>query len=105
MAIAHSTVEVTAAHDRPRRVRPHLDSIGRLADRVRHLHRTEPAVGSEHRTSVLTELAAIELLIERLALDRWRQCDTTDETSTDAAAITERLDRLSVHWSAKEDMS
>jgi hypothetical protein len=73
-------------------------SIEQLADRIRALERAEPLIGGDLRTSVLAELALIQLRAERLSLDAWRTDEPGRRTNDQAAVLAEHLDRLSVHW-------
>lgn len=80
------------AHRRPAR------PITALADRIRALQRAEPNVVGDLRTNVLSELALIELQVERLALDAWRRDHNHRMTAANAEALAEQVDRLAVHW-------
>lgn len=73
-------------------------SLGDLSHRVRALERAEPGVVGDLRTSVLAELALIQLEVERLSLDAWRVDGHERQTDAHAAALSEKLDRLSTHW-------
>lgn len=89
------TVVGTEPHRAARRP---AQSIDDLLDRIRALQRVEPPIAGDMRTSVLCELALIQLRAERLSLDAWRDDGHHLETNLNAAALAEQVDRLSIHW-------
>jgi len=100
MTIVDEQVEATyvhAAHRAARRPPAMLASVG---NRIRALQHTEPSVDGDHRTSVLAELALIQLQVERLSLNTWRDDSNHRQTAANAEALAEQVDRLAVHWPA-----
>ncbi len=98
MTIIDEQVEASHVHAAHRAARRSPEEIVRLSDRIRTLQRTEPTAVGGLRTSVLSELALIELQLERLSLNTWRDNTSQRQTVANAEALAEQVDRLAILW-------
>jgi hypothetical protein len=98
MTIIDEQVEATYVHVAHRAARRPPELIASVADRIRVLQRTEPMIVGDRRTSVLAELALLQLQLERLSLNTWRDDSNARQTIANAEALAEQVDRLALHW-------
>lgn len=98
MITVDEQIEETHVHATRRASRRPPEAVLCLSDRIRKLQRTEPTAVGDLRTSVLSELALIELQLERLSLNTWRDNTSQRQTVANVAALTEQVDRLAIYW-------
>lgn len=96
--VEHRNSEKPSTESGYRSQRRPAESIAALSDRIRAMQRAEPSVSGDVRTRVLSELAIIDLEVERLALHAWRSESSDRQTDANSRVLAEQVDQLAVHW-------
>lgn len=74
------------------------EAMTALAGRIRALERSEPHVVGEARSAAIADLNALQLRLERLALQAWRSDYDRTQGLADTFTLAQDVDRLARLW-------